>query len=55
MTRRLAPAFLREIRRTLFLTRQQTDVFYGRLRAGFLGYLFRRLWRPFDLVVRFFR
>lgn len=37
--------------KAVFLTRGQVDAIYGRP-ASELGYLGRRLWRPFDLVVR---
>ena len=39
---------------TVFLTRRQVDIIYGRPRSA-LGYLGRRLARPFDLVWRLAR
>lgn len=37
--------------RAVFLTRGQIDLIYGTQKSPF-GYLFRQLWRPFDLVGR---
>jgi len=42
---------LRNLGRAVVLTRGQIDEIYGRPKTE-LGYLARRLWRPFDLVGR---
>lgn len=46
-----AAALLRRAWRTVFLSRAQVDEIYGAPRSA-MGYLVRRLWRPFDLLVR---
>ena len=46
-----ARTLLRSAFRTVWLTRPQVDVLYGRPRSA-LGYWGWRLWRPFDLVGR---
>jgi len=45
---------LRNMSSAIFLTRGQIDLIYGQPQTE-VGYLARRLWRPFDLVGRTFK
>jgi putative nucleotidyltransferase-like protein len=45
----------RTLWRTVYLTRAQVDALYGPPRAGALGYLGRRLWRPVEIAGRLVR
>ncbi len=49
--RRRVAVLARTLARGVFPTRAQIDLIYGPQR-GWLGYLWKRLWRPFDVVVR---
>ena len=51
MGRSHAQSTVSTAKKAIFLTRGQIDLIYGTPK-GSLGYLGRRLWRPFDLVAR---